>query len=117
MKILVSGARDYDNWPKVKEELDIFHEENNITTVVHGGARGVDHLSGVWARWNNIPEIVYPAKWKELGKAAGPIRNLEMLEKEQPDVVIAFLTVDSKGTKHMVTECKKKGVKCVVIAI
>lgn len=32
----------------------------------------------------------FPAKWNEHGKAAGPIRNQQMLTEGKPDVVFAF---------------------------
>lgn len=99
MKVLVCGGRDYDDWPKLKEALDQFHEVTPITEIIHGGAQGADRLSGVWARWNNIKETVFPANWKEHGKAAGVIRNQQMLDEGKPDRVMAFK--GGKGTENM----------------
>jgi len=51
----------------------------------------------------------FPADWDKHGKAAGPIRNTEMIEDGRPDVVIAF-TYDlpsSKGTADTVKKAKK----------
>ena len=99
MKILVCGGRDYDEWPKMKEYLDSLHEKCTVTEVIHGGADGADRLAGVWARWNCIKETVYKADWKKYKKAAGPIRNLEMLDTSKPDLVLVF--PGGKGTAHM----------------
>jgi hypothetical protein len=59
----------------------------------------------------------YPAKWHTYGKAAGPIRNREML-KENPELVIAFHDdiKNSKGTKDMVTIAQKAGITVVIIS-
>ncbi len=108
MKVLVCGGRDYDDWPKLKKALDQFHEVTPITEIIHGGAQGADRLSGVWARWNNIKETVFPANWKEHGKSAGPIRNKQMLDEGKPDVVMAFK--GGKGTENMKKQTIDRGV-------
>lgn len=53
---------------------------------------------------------VFPADWKKYGRAAGPIRNNEMLDSD-PDVVLAFhdSLETSKGTKHCVEQALKRG--------
>jgi hypothetical protein len=61
--------------------------------------------------------IKVPADWTKYGKAAGPIRNQEMLDMD-PDLVLAFHSDldNSKGTKDMVARARKKGVKVIVIS-
>ena len=51
-----------------------------VTLVLDGGARGVDLHGAVWARDNSIPVTRYDADWANLGKAAGPIRNQQMVD-------------------------------------
>jgi len=53
----------------------------------------------------------FPAHWDEYGRAAGPIRNRQMLDKGWADAVVAFhLNLDeSKGTADMVREARKRG--------
>ena len=99
MKVLVCGGRDYDDDVTAFEVLDKIHAETPITAIIHGCAQGADYIAGWWARKNNIPEIRYPAKWGEHGRAAGPIRNQEMLDKEHPDLVVAF--PGGRGTDDM----------------
>lgn len=113
MKVLVCGGRDYDDWPKMKEELDALHETRIFTEVIHGAADGADRLSGVWARWYGIKESPYPADWKKHKKAAGPIRNKQMLDEGKPDLVIAFK--GGTGTANMISQATKAGIEIVKI--
>ena len=95
-RVLVCGGRNYSNYKRVAEFLASIEP----TVVIHGGARGADSLAGRWARENNVKEEVYPAKWNLYGRAAGPIRNRQMLEESKPDLVVAF--PGGSGTAHMI---------------
>ena len=48
--------------------------------LLHGGARGADRAIGRAARQLGWPTEVLPADWRRHGRAAGPIRNRELLE-------------------------------------
>jgi hypothetical protein len=84
------------------------------TVIIHGGARGADRIAGEVAMALGFVIRVYPADWVIHGKAAGPIRNSEMLRKEhyleEPiDLCLAF-TWDlaiSRGTHDMVQKARK----------
>ena len=119
MKILVTGDRNwtdrqfiYDVLYKYGENMPDMYPTGYIR-IVHGAARGVDSLAGEIARSLGYTEVAYPAQWNKHGKAAGPIRNQQMLDEEQPDLVIAFHDdlENSKGTKHMVAIAKLAGIK------
>lgn len=104
MRVLVCGGRDYAYYTTVASVL----REIKPTVIIHGGARGADYLASVWAVTHNIPEHPYPADWNKHGKAAGPIRNQQMLDEGQPDLVIAF--PGGRGTADMVKRAKKAGI-------
>ena len=77
--------------------------------LIHGGAKGADSLSGLWAAARQVSDVrVYEADWETHGRGAGPIRNQKMLTESQPHVIIAF--EGGKGTAHMVSIGKKAGV-------
>ena len=57
--------------------------------------------------------LAYPANWKKHGRAAGPIRNKQMLEEAKPDLVIAF--PGGAGTANMVKQAREAGVKVEII--
>jgi hypothetical protein len=59
--------------------------------------------------WVNVE--VHPANWAKYGKLAGSLRNVEMLDAGDPDLVLAFYKRGAKniGTGNMVRECKLRG--------
>lgn len=110
MKVIICGGRDFIDKVGAFIALDRIHKQMPITFVMHGGATGADQIGGMWAARNHIKYEIHVARWKELGRAAGPIRNETMLAKE-PDAVIAF--PGNQGTAHMMMIARKKGVKVI----
>lgn len=107
--ILVCGGRDYSNEEHVFRVLDHIHEDHPIRAILNGGASGADTLAFRWAMSREVNCHTFPAKWSVHGKAAGPIRNREMLNILTPnhDGVVAF--PGGRGTKHMVAIAKERG--------
>lgn len=103
MKVLVCGGRDFDNGALLSFTLNAL----GITCVVHGAARGADALAGAWAANHGVEVRAYPADWKAYGRAAGAIRNQQMLTEEEPDLVVAF--PGGRGTAHMVRIAREQG--------
>lgn len=98
MIILVTGDRNWANEEIIAKAL----EANSPSLVVEGGARGADRIARMVCTRLGIPFLEIEADWNKYHRAAGPIRNREML-KQGPTLVLAFhnnLTV-SKGTKDM----------------
>lgn len=111
MKILVCGGRNFDDRALMGEALvRVALEIDSEPVIVHGGATGADSHAGLeatrcgWWAWR------CPADWRKHGKAAGPIRNQQMLDEAKPDWVLAFPTEKSKGTWDMVSRAEKAGV-------
>lgn len=115
MKVIIAGTRDFNNYTKLKEELDAYRKSANITEIVSGGCRGTDLLGEKYAKENNIPIKRFPANWEVYGKKAGPIRNEEMAE--YADCLIAFWDSKSRGTKNMIETMRKKRKSCSVVEI
>ena len=109
MTALVCGGRDYRDYKRLCAVLGVL----GPTVVVHGGARGADSLAGAWAASHGVPSRVYKADWKKHGKAAGVIRNGEMLEGAAPDVVVAF--PGGRGTADMVRRARAARVEVVEV--
>lgn len=109
MKALVCGGRDYQDFNKLYATLDSLLEEFGPFILVNGGATGADGISNAWAMERNIETRIYPAKWKLYGSEAGSIRNQEMLDKESPDLVIAF--PGKIGTPDMIRRAKEARVE------
>ena len=97
-KLLVCGGRNFAEYEYLEKTLDSIREEFNVGTVIHGNARGADRLAGEWAKLRGLKVISVDANWKEYGRAAGAIRNKEMIDM-RPDLVVAFS--GGKGTLNM----------------
>lgn len=83
--------------------------------VVHGNAKGLDAMAAEWADRMAIPSIGVPADWATHGKAAGPIRNEDMLIDHKPKRVIAF--PGGKGTADMLQRARNRRGEIEVIEI
>lgn len=113
IKIIVTGGRNFENTQfvfdtmhRIRRLLTLDEEEQLV--IIHGGARGVDSIVEQWTQFNFLESIVYLADWNTHGKAAGPIRNREMLDNhDDVDIVLAF--PGGPGTNHMKTLAKKRG--------
>lgn len=86
MRIVVTGGRHYTDGGLVFAVLALLRP----THVAQGGARGCDALVREWCHSQGVKCRTYPANWDAVGRAAGPIRNREMLATEAPDLVLAF---------------------------
>jgi len=113
VRVLVCGDRKYSNYIRVKQALQAVKP----TLVIEGEAKGADSLGREAAEYLGIPVMKFPAQWDSYGRAAGPIRNKQMLEEGKPDLVLAFHTniAESKGTKNMIKIAKEAGIKVILI--
>lgn len=106
-RYLICGGRDFADYPAMDKALRalILHPEDAI--IIHGDARGADRLAAQWGRANGAMRVeAYPADWDKYGKGAGPIRNRAMLDRGDPDVVIAF--PGGRGTANMVIQARER---------
>lgn len=74
--------------------------------VVHGDATGADCMAAAWAKRLAIEVVACPADWEKHGKAAGPIRNEDMLMDHKPKLVVAF--PGGKGTADMLARANNR---------
>lgn len=100
-KIIVTGGRSYRDYQMVDDVLDFIKPDK----VIHGKCRtGADQIADDWAKDKHIPVVTYEADWNTNGRAAGPLRNREMLENHQDAVVIAF--PGNRGTEDCISTAK-----------
>ena len=113
MKTIIAGSRTIQDLATIEEAIQ--KSKFHITSIVSGGAKGVDTLAETWAKINNVPCQVFPADWKNLtapnafvktnsyGKynaLAGMDRNKKMAK--EGDALIAIWDGKSTGTKNMI---------------
>jgi len=108
MIIVVTGGRDFTNTGYIFGCLDYLHGLRAVSGLIHGGARGVDTLCGMWAVSRGVPEIKCPANWDKYGKSAGIIRNQSMLVRD-PAPEYAVIFPGGRGTSDMRQRIIKTG--------
>ena len=112
--VLVCGSR---NWTNIEDIYNALYGMPKDTVIVNGACRGADNISKYVAQALHLECREYPANWDLHGKAAGPIRNQEMLNKEKPHLVIAFHPniKKSKGTRDMCKRAKTQNIPVILI--
>jgi hypothetical protein len=120
MRVLVCGGRDYG---RVSDEIQAAYDwldglrgglpEGQNIEIIHGCARGADSIAGSWASERGVPVHAFPADWNKHGRAAGPIRNRQMLVEGKPDLVVAF--PGGRGTANMIAQAKAAGVEVMQV--
>ena len=125
MRILVTGSRDWDDIYEIICALEDAVLEwlegagielipgilyNADVTVVHGACpTGADLIADNQAKsmcWN-VED--HPADWRKHGKAAGPIRNQEMVDAGA-DICLAFIKDNSRGATGCAEMAEKAGI-------
>lgn len=121
--VFVCGSRDFSDSDLTSQTLDAIVDGEEKVFLIHGAATGADSLASSWARANKIQQQPFYADWKMYGKAAGPIRNKEMLDelelrKEKGDKIICFAFKSnpvSIGTDHMISILEKNDFEVTVV--
>jgi YspA, cpYpsA-related SLOG family len=121
MRVLICGDRNWQDRDLI--ELKVIELENEPRhlrdglTLIHGAARGADSLAASVCDLRGWEVKGYPADWARLGRAAGIIRNQQMLDEGEPDLVVAFHDdlEHSKGTGDMVRRARKAGIPVEVV--
>lgn len=120
VRLLVCGGRYFADVQLLWRVLDAFAAslpEPGIRLVIDGASDdvagpywGADYWAHQWALARNYPTVRQHANWEENGRAAGPIRNGEMLALHKPTHVIAF--PGGRGTLDMLRQANAAGIPC-----
>lgn len=124
MRVLVCGGREFPS----SEAHGWLHKHalaelsrcfgrpvTRVSAVIHGDARGADRGGALWGADIGAEVIPFPvskAEWTAFGKAAGILRNGQMLERGCPDVVVAF--PGGTGTENMVARARRAEVPVIL---
>jgi hypothetical protein len=109
MKVAVIGSRGFNNYELVKKTLTNIE----ITLLVSGGADGADSLGERYAIENNIETKIFLPDWEKYKRAAGMIRNTDIVNESE--LVVAFWDGTSKGTLDSINKAKKTNKKIIII--
>lgn len=108
-KVLICGSRDFKvttekMYKDMLETLDflsaISNEKLIADEIISGGADGPDKVAIEMAKEHNIKCSIFLPDWTSWGRAAGPIRNKEMVDKAE--IVIAYWDGESAGTRSTI---------------
>lgn len=101
MRVLVCGSREWTDGDHIYKVLKAMSPQ--IKLIIQGGARGADLFALAAAKKLRLPYVTFEADWEKHGKAAGPIRNAQMLRDAKPTLVLIFHEEFGlgKGSKDM----------------
>lgn len=88
---------------------------NGVTEIISGGAKGVDTLAREYALANGIKLTEFLPDYTQYGRGAPLRRNLQIIDRA--DEVIAFWDGESRGTKFVIDNCKKKNKKLTIFRL
>lgn len=109
-RVVVCGSRRFPDPFRVSLAIhDCIDALPEGCEVITGGAFGADLMAHDAAQRRGLPTRIFFADWDRHGKRAGILRNLEMLDTK-PDRVIAFWDGSSPGTRHTITEARKRAI-------
>lgn len=103
-KLVIAGSRDFSDFDLLKDRCDLFLKnklESHEITIVCGGARGADSLGNKYALLRGFKVEMFLPDWNGLGRSAGHVRNVQMLNNS--DAVVVFWDGKSMGSYHMIT--------------
>ena len=117
--IAAGGGRDLA-WPQQRVAAELLARSSGrlVHLLLHGGARGADAAIGRAAQQLGWSSAVMPAQWQLHGRAAGPIRNRELLQQAiakavahtSPGSLASVLVVafpGGPGTASLVREARR----------
>ena len=83
-----------------------------VTEIVSDGARGVDACARNYALRHGLKLTEFLPDYGRFGKGAPLLRNITIIENA--GLVLAFWDGQSKGTKFVIDNCKKRNIPVVV---
>ena len=84
-----------------------------VTEIVSGGAKGIDTCAREYALANGLKLTEFLPEYEKYGRGAPLKRNLQIID--YADKVLAFWDGQSRGTKYVIEQCKKRNKKVTVI--
>ena len=115
-RVIIAGTRSFNDYELLRDSCNNLLSEKQRThtvVVISGTARGADQMGERYARERGFQLRRFPADWEQYVKSAGHIRNAKMADNA--DALIAFWDGESKGTKNMIDNARRKGLAVRVI--
>jgi len=115
-RVIIAGTRTFEDYALLKDKVETYTFWFEDIEVVSGAQKlrverdgewvylGADYLGEQWAMRNWYTIHRFWPDWKKHGKAAGPIRNREMVQFANCAVI--FWDGKSPGTKNLIDLCE-----------
>lgn len=126
MRVLITGSRTWTG-KRAEARINIIlsilaalcEVLGTKLTVVHGACpEGADAITDAWLVRHEDAGVHaerHPADWDQYGKAAGPLRNSEMVTLGA-DLCIGFLREGSRGTSHTLALARSAGIPTFTVS-
>ena len=112
-RLIIAGSRYFHSYSLLCRVCDKMLSrkvaDRETITVLSGHCHGADLLGEAYARERGFDLETYEAEWTRYGPAAGPKRNAAMAEKA--DALMCFWNGRSRGTRNMIEEAMRRGLK------
>lgn len=113
LRLAVVGSRDYLDYQEFSSLLQLLLRTwSGPVELVSGGARGADSLASRYSQDHRLSIRVFWADWNQHGKAAGMIRNREIVQYST--ALVAFWDGESRGTANSISLAKRAGIPTFV---
>ena len=112
MRILITGDRSW-YCPDLADQIvaRLIKRHGLSVTIVYGAADGVDTSFAEADDEAGIEQDPHPARWDELGRKAGPIRNAEMVAVGADLCIALHRSIEtSKWTRDCVRQALAAGI-------
>jgi hypothetical protein len=104
-RLAIVGSRKFAHFESVRAFV---RRLKRTTTVVSGGAPGVDTIAADEAVKCRLSVDVFEADWDRFGRSAGYKRNAEMIATV--DGLVAFWDGRSRGTQNAIFLARQRGI-------
>ena len=116
MKMAIVGTRNpgvsYQEWESI---LLSKINASEALLIVSGGAKGIDTYAKLFAARHLIPLMEYLPEYSKYGRKATLRRNTQIVRGAS--TVIAFPSLDSKGTFQSIREAERLSKRLIVVNI
>ncbi len=115
MVLAIVGSRTFDDKKLFEETMTewIVTHGQIPDEVVSGGAAGADTVAERWARTHNIVVNIMKPDWRRHGKAAGILRNTDIVNACTH--MVAFPSEAGRGTQDSIRKARVAGKEVVVV--
>lgn len=125
MRVIFTGSRNWSGLQAEHRAHQVLNQLENFCNIaidsplviVHGDCpTGLDAIVDRWALRRGYVAERHPARWDQFGKAAGPIRNQEMVNAGA-DMCLGFPLEGGSGTQDCMNRARLAGIPTFTVSL